>query len=171
MRSIQGNRYLTRSKSVLRTIHSTSISNSSTNESWKTFATIDPWQLSDVKKHEVLNLINGEWTNTKSKHSLPDPLTGKEFMKISDVKENEIDCFVKSLNSCSKSGLHNPLKDPQRYLLYGDISAKAAAKFRDPKVLNFFAKLIQRVAPKSEPQVCMYWLNMYGLVENVLCMY
>ncbi|AQK88017.1 probable aldehyde dehydrogenase isoform X3 [Zea mays] len=39
-----------------------------------------------------------------------------------------------------------------RYLMYGDISAKAAHMLGQPAVLDFFAKLIQRVSPKSYQQ-------------------
>jgi hypothetical protein len=39
-----------------------------------------------------------------------------------------------------------------RYLLYGDISTKAAHMLALPKVADFFARLIQRVAPKSYQQ-------------------
>ena len=39
-----------------------------------------------------------------------------------------------------------------RYVLYGDISAKVAYEMRKPEVADFFARLIQRVAPKSYPQ-------------------
>lgn len=36
--------------------------------------------------------------------------------------------------------------------MYGDVSAKAAQMLRDPEVEHFFARLIQRVAPKSYVQ-------------------
>uniref|UniRef100_A0A0A9D7G4 Uncharacterized protein n=1 Tax=Arundo donax TaxID=35708 RepID=A0A0A9D7G4_ARUDO len=39
-----------------------------------------------------------------------------------------------------------------RYLMYGDISAKAAHMLGQPEVSYFFAKLIQRVSPKSYQQ-------------------
>ena len=54
-----------------------------------------------------------------------------------------------------------------RYLLYGDISAKAAAELRKPEVADHFARLIQRVAPKSYAQVwqlfcCCPKVRIYG---------
>jgi len=39
-----------------------------------------------------------------------------------------------------------------RYLLYGDVSFRVAAEMRKPEVADFFARLIQRVAPKSYAQ-------------------
>jgi 1-pyrroline-5-carboxylate dehydrogenase len=81
-----------------------------------------------------------------------DPLNGDQFIFCSDAKSTDIDEFVNSLNKCSKSGLHNPLKNPQRYVEYGSLSAKVAAVMRQEDVIEFFVKLIQRVAPKSYAQ-------------------
>ena len=36
--------------------------------------------------------------------------------------------------------------------MYGDVSTKAAAELLKPETADFFAKLIQRVAPKSYAQ-------------------
>lgn len=36
--------------------------------------------------------------------------------------------------------------------MYGDISGRAAAELLEPKTADFFAKLIQRVSPKSYAQ-------------------
>lgn len=57
-----------------------------------------------------------------------------------------------SLRAVPKSGLHNPLKNPERYLMLGDVTARAAAEMRRPEVAAHFAALVQRVAPKSDAQ-------------------
>ena len=49
------------------------------------------------------------------------------------------------------SVLH-PCRAPRRYLMYGDVSARVAEEMRKPDVADFFARLIQRVAPKSYAQ-------------------
>lgn len=54
--------------------------------------------------------------------------------------------------NCPIYGLHNPFLKPERYNLYGDVAFKAAAALRDPEILDFFAKSIQRVSPKSYQQ-------------------
>jgi 1-pyrroline-5-carboxylate dehydrogenase len=82
-----------------------------------------------------------------------DPWSGEKFMSISDTKEGELGPFVESLSLCPKSGLHNAFKHPERYRLYGSVSAKAAYMMKQPEVNEFFIKLIQRVAPKSHVQV------------------
>lgn len=61
----------------------------------------------------------------------------------------ETEAFKASMAACPRSGLHNPLKHPERYVLYGKVIQKVAAKMHDPEVLDFFVKLVQRVAPKS----------------------
>ena len=99
---------------------------------------------------------------------MPDPWNGEEFMRVQDTKVSEIDPFVKSLASCPKSGLHNVYKNPERYRLYGAVSAKAAAMMKQPEVLEFFIKLVQRAAPKSyaqakaEVEVTQQFLENFG---------
>lgn len=122
------------------------------SKSWQSFATVDPWTLSSSNQHTVLNLVKGEWKSSKSPTSLVDPLNGEKFMSISEVDADETDEYIQSLTSCSKSGLHNPFKDPHRYTQYGTISAKIASRMREPQVMEYFTKLVQRVAPKSHAQ-------------------
>ncbi len=99
---------------------------------------------------------------------MPDPWNGEEFMRVQDTKVSEIEPFVKSLASCPKSGLHNVYKNPERYRLYGAVSAKAAAMMKQPEVLEFFIKLVQRAAPKSyvqakaEVEVTQQFLENFG---------
>jgi len=56
------------------------------------------------------------------------------------------------LRSVPKSGVHNPLKNNERYLQYGEISRQAGAALSDPKIADFFAKSIQKTVPKSYAQ-------------------
>ncbi|XP_031487377.1 probable aldehyde dehydrogenase isoform X2 [Nymphaea colorata] len=114
---------------------------------------LPPWM---QKKHLVPNLLKyliwGKWHSTSSHNTILDPLNGEPFIKVSDVDETGIKPFVESLSKCPKYGLHNPLRSQERYLLFGDISAKAASRLADPEVAHFFTRLIQRVSPKSYKQ-------------------
>ncbi|KAF4403535.1 hypothetical protein G4B88_002388 [Cannabis sativa] len=94
----------------------------------------------------------GKWTGSPSWNTIVDPLNGEPFIKVAEIDEKGIQPFVESLSKCPKHGLHNPFKDPERYLMYGDISAKAAHMLSLPKVSDFFTRLIQRVSPKSYQQ-------------------
>ncbi|XP_010550612.1 PREDICTED: delta-1-pyrroline-5-carboxylate dehydrogenase 12A1, mitochondrial [Tarenaya hassleriana] len=116
------------------------------------FATVDAEEISGAKPAEVQNLVQGKWIGSSTWNTLVDPLNGEPFIKVAEVDETGIQPFVESLSKCSKHGLHNPFKSPERYLLYGDISAKAAHMLSLPKVSDFFSRLIQRVSPKSYQQ-------------------
>lgn len=116
------------------------------------FATLDPQQLSGSQPGQIFNLVQGNWAGSSKWTDIVDPLNGNPFLKVPDTTVAELSPFIESSRSCSKSGLHNPLKNPERYLLYGDVSAKAAHALKEPEVENFFARLIQRVSPKSFPQ-------------------
>jgi 1-pyrroline-5-carboxylate dehydrogenase len=133
--------------------------------SWSNF---DPSQMTAENPATPSNLVFGEWTPTEKQLTLPDPLNGQPFLKCPDTQLFEIEPFVHSLKSVPKTGLHNPLKNPERYLLLGDITHKAASELRKDDVAMHFAKLIQRVAPKSltqalgEVKVTRLFLDNFG---------
>ncbi|ESQ31669.1 hypothetical protein EUTSA_v10003935mg [Eutrema salsugineum] len=116
------------------------------------FATVDAEELSGAHPAEVQSFVQGKWIGSSNYNTLLDPLNGEPFIKVAEVEETGIQPFVESLSQCPKHGLHNPFKSPERYLLYGDISTKAAHMLALPKVSDFFTRLIQRVAPKSYQQ-------------------
>lgn len=116
------------------------------------FATLDPREISGQKPGKVLNLVRGEWQSSKGEENIIDPLNGEVFLKVADTSVEELEPFIRSLQECPKSGVHNPFKNPERYLKYGAISAKAATALRTPEVTDFFVRLIQRVSPKSTAQ-------------------
>ncbi|KAF4360656.1 hypothetical protein F8388_011291 [Cannabis sativa] len=116
------------------------------------FATLEVEEISGSQPAEVHNLVQGKWTGSPSWNTIVDPLNGEPFIKVAEIDEKGIQPFVESLSKCPKHGLHNPFKDPERYLMYGDISAKAAHMLSLPKVSDFFTRLIQRVSPKSYQQ-------------------
>jgi len=52
--------------------------------------------------------------------SIPDPLNGEPFTHIPDTQgPSELQPFVDSLRAVPKSGLHNPLKHPERCVAAG----------------------------------------------------
>ncbi|XP_020271120.1 probable aldehyde dehydrogenase [Asparagus officinalis] len=116
------------------------------------FPTVAAEEISVSQPAEVLNLVQGKWKASSSWNSIVDPLNGYPFINVAEVQEAEIKPFVESLSSCPKHGLHNPLRSPERYLMFGEISAKAAHMLGQPEVEKFFSRLIQRVSPKSYTQ-------------------
>lgn len=116
------------------------------------FSTVKVEEISGSHPAEVCNLVQGNWIRSSSSNTILDPLNGESFIKVAEVQEAELQPFVESMVRCPKHGLHNPFKAPERYLMLGDVSAKAAHMLSLPEVSDFFTRLIQRVAPKSYQQ-------------------
>jgi len=116
------------------------------------FATIDPFNgMTPDKPGIARNLVAGSWVDgSQFLPDLPDPMSGGGFLNIPDT--TDIEPFLASLRTCPKSGLHNPQKNPQRYVELGQVCAKAAAILAEPEVSDYFTKLIQRVMPKTWKQ-------------------
>ena len=76
--------------------------------------------------HAVSNLVGGKWVNANSRMTIPDPMDkdAPPIFTIPDTKVDELGPFLESLRKVSKSGVHNPLKNPDRYVKYGEISRK-----------------------------------------------
>ncbi|CDP14844.1 unnamed protein product [Coffea canephora] len=108
--------------------------------------------ISGSKPAAVQNLVQGNWTRPSNWTTIVDPLNGEPFITVFEVDDRGLQPYIESLHKCPKHGLHNPFKSPERYLMLGDISAKAAHLLSLPKISDFFTKLIQRVSPKSYQQ-------------------
>ncbi len=99
----------------------------STIPSW---ATLDPKKLgTESLPHHVGNIVDGQWqgrTEIENKLVIPNPMDKDAFplCTVADTSVEELGPFIKSMESVSKSGVHNPLKNVERYLMYGDISRK-----------------------------------------------
>lgn len=100
------------------------------------------------------NLIAGRWLRGAKGQveQIPDPLTGQPMLEIFEITEPDLQMASESMRTCPKYGLHNPILNVHRYLDYGAVSFKAAALLGQPEVEHFFARLIQRVSPKSYGQ-------------------
>ncbi len=111
--------------------HKTKARHFSTIPSW---ATLDPKHLGiDIKPHFVGNIVNGEWqpeTSIQKKLSIPNPMDKHSFpiASVADTSMAELNPFIKSMEALPKSGLHNPLKNVERYLMYGEISRQVRHK-------------------------------------------
>lgn len=91
------------------------------------WASVDPHAMGTVSPpHTVLNLVGGEWKSSRQTMSIPHPLDkdAPDIFTIPDTQADELPHFIDSLRSVPKTGLHNPLKNPERYLMYGEISRK-----------------------------------------------
>lgn len=103
------------------------------------WATIDPLALgSSTNPYFVQNICDGQWTSTNAKLDIPHPMDrdAHPIFTISDTSLDEIQPFVESLRKCPKTGLHNPLKNPERYLQYGEITRKVQHLIQE-KIFTF----------------------------------
>jgi len=88
----------------------------------------DPTIMGDSQTpYHVPNLVNGKWISSGSKiMNIPNPISKSShaLFSIQDTQVDELKPFVDSLAKVPKGGLHNPLKNVDRYLELGDISRK-----------------------------------------------
>ena len=122
------------------------------NSELKKIFTVDPFEEMNQKvPGEVCNLLKGKWVQGEIfRKDIPDPINGENFLNVPDTIEYTE--FINNLEICPKSGLHNPLKNVERYLMLGKVCAKTAEILREEEVEKYFVKLIQRVMPKSDSQ-------------------
>jgi 1-pyrroline-5-carboxylate dehydrogenase len=65
--------------------------------------------------------VAGRWTSSSHTKTIPDPLNGQPFVQLPDTQRGELDHFVQSLQACPKTGLHNPLKNPERSVTHDPV--------------------------------------------------
>jgi 1-pyrroline-5-carboxylate dehydrogenase len=116
------------------------------------FATVDPFSgMTTASPGRVRNLCAGQWLDADAtRDDIPDPITGERFLEVPDTQDHAP--YIAGLKSCAKYGLHNPLRNQDRYVMLGAVCAKAAACLATPEVEEFFVRLLQRVMPKSTAQ-------------------
>jgi len=126
------------------------------------WATVNPYS-DDMGKAQ--NLVAGQWKGSGSEKDIVDPLKGHTMLTYPHTTDSELKEVGESMKGCPSYGLHNPFRNVERYTHLGDVSFQTAMELRKPEVNQFFMKLIQRVAPKSEAQAmgeivtCRKWLE------------
>ena len=130
------------------------------------FATVDPFDgMTGADPGVVRNLVGATWQKCDPcRNDIVDPMTGQEFLKIPDT--TDFKPFIDGLRDCPKSGVHNPQKNPQRYVMLGQVCARVAARMAEPEVADYFARLIQRVMPKSWAQCAGEYNVTRTFIEN-----
>ena len=113
------------------------------------FATVDPYDgMTEAEPGVLQNLVGGRWLDGNGEYDdVIDPMNGDDFIR--EPRTTDFGPFIDGLRSCPKSGLHNPLKNPDRYVYLGEVCARAAALLAEPDIRDYFTKLTQRVMPKS----------------------
>jgi len=132
------------------------------------WATADPWTMSAATPAVGKNLCGGVWSETKATQNIIDPLNGETIVVVPSTATDEIGPFVERMANCPRTGLHNPLRNVERYNMLGEVMARGAQELGKPEVNEYFAKLIQRLVPKSwaqsvgEPTITRKWMESYS---------
>lgn len=98
------------------------------------------------------NLVNGRWLKTKEYTEIVNVLNGKLNYKVPDTSISEITPFIKSIQAVSKSGLHNPFKNPERYQMLGDVCFRTAHALHNKNTKDKIIEEIISVTGKTEQQ-------------------
>ena len=102
--------------------------------SWQAFATVNPFTgMTGAEPGTLQNLVGGAWVDAQAyRDDIVDPLNGEPFLRVPDT--HDLAPFIRGLRSCPKTGLHNPLKNNDRYVYLGRVCARAAALLATPEV-------------------------------------
>jgi len=130
---------------------------------------MDPDSMSEANPGVGMNLVSGEWRASKSTMQVINPLNGEKFLTIPDTQADEIDDFVDNMANTPRYGLHNPLKNVERYIMLGEVMAKGAIELRKPENVEYFAKLIQGCLGKSMAQCTGEPTVVRKFMENYAC--
>lgn len=91
------------------------------------WATVDPESMGkNSEPYAVSNLVGGKWQKAEESMEIPHPLDKDAFpiFSVPNTQVDELTPFFESLRQVPKSGVHNPLKNPHRYVEYGEISRR-----------------------------------------------
>lgn len=130
------------------------------------FATVDPFSgMTADNPGAVRNLVGGKWLDAPLiRKDIPDPMSGNAFLQVPETTDHAP--FIEGLMSCPKSGMHNPYKNPDRYVMLGRLCGRVSTLMAQDEVADFFTRLIQRVMPKSWAQCAGEYQVTRAFVEN-----
>mmetsp|Transcript_10418 Transcript_10418/g.15652 ORF Transcript_10418/g.15652 Transcript_10418/m.15652 type:complete len:560 (-) Transcript_10418:2243-3922(-) len=153
-RSIRGNCLTTLRRKAAAPNHRRSLS--TITPPW---ATVNPDAMGTdgFTPHVVQNMVGGKWQHTKSGNNIAilDPMNANNenpIFLVADTKMDDLGPFLESMKAVPKSGVHNPLKKNERYLMYGEISRLAGEELVKPEVADYFTRAIMKCVPKSYAQ-------------------
>jgi 1-pyrroline-5-carboxylate dehydrogenase len=94
------------------------------------WATVDPVKLSGSNPHTVVNILDGKSVTTGLTTKVVDPMNGESFLANSMADQALEQKFIDSQRSIPRWGLHNPIRNVGRYVMYGDVFFRIAAELR-----------------------------------------
>jgi hypothetical protein len=109
--------------------HATTATTTSSSHLTLDWASVDPATLGSAPTpYAVQNLVSGQWQSAKTSMTIPNPMNknGPPVCTLPNTSSDELGPYVASLQSVSKSGMHNPLRNVERYRQFGEISRKVS---------------------------------------------
>ena len=84
------------------------------------WSTVDPWQVSASNPYTIENLLDGKWKKSPKTEPVVDPLNNGNFLfnSLPEGKQ-ELDAYVASQRKVPHYGLHNPIRNVNRYMQFG----------------------------------------------------
>ena len=101
---------------------------------------------------KLKNLVSGKWCKTKKYQNVYNVLNGNLHHKVPNTSKSEIIPFIHSIQSTPKSGFHNPFKNPERYLMLGDVCFRTAHSLHNPTIQDQIIDEIICVTGKTSAQ-------------------
>jgi hypothetical protein len=114
---------------VLSLGHATTTTTNSPSHLTLDWASVDPATLGSAPTpYAVQNIVGGQWRSAKTSMTIPNPMNknGPPVCTLPNTSSDELGPYVASLQNVSKSGMHNPLKNVERYRQFGEISRKVS---------------------------------------------
>lgn len=121
----------------------------------KSFTTLSKFSKSRPHQngYHLQSFFNGKWQESKNYEEFLNPLHGNSgFMKVPVLQADQFPPIIEEMKKVQSSGLHNPLKNTDRYLLYGDVCRKVSEALHNDEIFKHFVELINTVFPKSQGQ-------------------
>lgn len=109
--------------------HATTTTTTSPSHLTLDWASVDPATLGSAPTpYAVQNIVSGRWQSAKTSLVIPNPMNknGPPVCTLPNTSIDELGPYVTSLQGVSKSGMHNPLKNVERYRQFGEISRKVS---------------------------------------------
>ena len=69
-------------------------------------------------------------------------MNGKVMVTQPDTEITETTPFIESLYNTPKTGLHNPFRNKERYLMLGEVCRKLVEAMQDKDVYNHFVRCV-----------------------------
>jgi hypothetical protein len=156
-------------RTAVRQRRSLTAASSAVIPSW---ATYDPAALGhEAVPYAVSNMVGGKWGTEGASNTvmtIPHPMDRDAPPLFTIPDTTQVQPYIDSLRKCPKTGLHNPLKNPERYVQYGEISRKVRSICEEKWAhLNFMCSRLCCCA--FYDQIALIWAHLNFMCSRLCC--